>query len=65
MYDILYIKNITNIKGIQIFDITGKKVESQKSAQVSIDVSNLPNGLFFIKIETKAGIQTQKFLKVN
>ena len=51
-----------NIENIEILDITGKTIKrlSVNSEQLTIDVSDLSNGMFFIKINQT---QTVKFIK--
>lgn len=45
-----------------IFDVTGKLVSSNKH-QISIDVSKLNAGIYFIKVQTDKGELKQKFIK--
>ena len=45
------------VKKIKIIDVTGKIVEN------STNVSALPQGIYFVKIETDKGIITQKIVK--
>ena len=51
----------TNINTISIIDVNGKIVF--KGNNPSIDISNLNNGLYFVKIETAQGITNEKFIK--
>jgi hypothetical protein len=48
-------KNVADIAGktIKIYDVTGKLVFAQiiKSQKVSVALNNLPNGMYFLKIE--------------
>lgn len=69
--DILNIKNpstaISNVY-ISIHDILGKLVKSENNIaiepNVSLNISDLQNGLYFLTIEDKAGFnQTLKFIK--
>jgi Leucine-rich repeat (LRR) protein len=53
------------IESVEILDLTGKKLltfNSQLSAH-SIHVSALPQGIYFVKLETDKGIVTQKIIK--
>ncbi|MDR0831211.1 MAG: M12 family metallo-peptidase [Prevotellaceae bacterium] len=50
------------IKSVEINDISGKIIMNCPNNN-SIDVSNLANGVYLIKIHTDKGIITQKFLK--
>jgi len=52
------------IKNVQIFDLSGKIIlHSQLSILHSISVANMPQGIYFIRIETDRGIVTKKFIK--
>ncbi|MDB4088147.1 T9SS type A sorting domain-containing protein [Flavobacteriales bacterium] len=63
---VLNINNIENrnITSISIIDITGK-ISLNKSNLVSkkLNIESLENGVYFLKIETKDGIATIKFVK--
>lgn len=54
----------SDVKIIQttIINITGKVVHTSKSKR-QIDVSNLNNGIYFLKIKTNQGITIKKFIK--
>jgi hypothetical protein len=58
--------NINNAKSadIQVFDILGKTIFSQENISVNerINVSNLENGTYFIKISMDNAVITKKFL---
>ena len=57
------------IKDVEVFDVYGRKqkVESRKGekekGEITIDITNLPTGIYFIKIETDKAIITKKILK--
>ncbi|AUP80819.1 T9SS type A sorting domain-containing protein [Flavivirga eckloniae] len=57
--------NVDEIKGYQVYDISGKKVMSNsKVTQKGIEVLNLSNGFYFLKIKTITGREfTGKFIK--
>lgn len=59
------IKSSTSIQSIQIASITGEivLVKSSNNTQVSIDVSNLPVGVYVISILTQEGKSASKFMK--
>lgn len=64
-YDIQTNKNISNTK-IKIYDALGKTFKTQKfdgQQNGSIDISNLPNGIYFISFQTSEGIVSRKFIK--
>jgi len=55
------------INNVEIFDIYGKKLSSHhlitSSLNQKIDISHLAAGLYFVKITTEVGTQTQKLIK--
>ncbi len=61
--------NLTDLKdlsglSLQIIDITGKIIYSKdKACLVTIDISNQPAGIYFIKIQTENEIITRKLIK--
>lgn len=50
------------IKDVTIFDVTGKKVKQEvvNHNQISIDVSGLYRGIYFLKVNTEKGALTRK-----
>lgn len=63
--DILYIKTDIEIKSLSIIDITGKIMDTNNINPNQIDVSHLISGIYFLKVETVAGIRIEKFTKSN
>ena len=63
--DFLNVSAKQNINNIHIFNISGKKVytKSQNSNNIKINLSNLSNGLYIIKINTNNQTIEKKFLK--
>ena len=54
------------INNVEIFDIYGRKQSSlipHSTSLISINITHLPNGIYFIKIETKTGMITRKIVK--
>lgn len=54
------------ILGIEIYDATGRmqmQLNALNSQQEIMDIQNLNTGIYFVKVKTKQGIQTHKFLK--
>jgi hypothetical protein len=49
------------IRGIQVLDHTGKLIDHANSS--SIDLSEQPNGIYYIRIETDKGVVTKKIVK--
>ena len=48
------------IAGVYMYDVLGNEVLSTQ--QKEIDVSNLPNGVYFVQVTTAQGINTQKVI---
>jgi len=61
--NILNISDFNNKANITIFDLTGKVVVKKQISENQINISNLLNGTYLIKIETANGIVTKKFVK--
>jgi len=59
----LTINTTEQIKSINILDVSGKTVKAITPNNNTIDVSDLTNGIYFLKIETENGIVTSKFIK--
>jgi len=58
-----YALQVTNV---EIFDVFGRNVSrltSYISHPISIDISSLPAGIYFIRIQTENGIVTRKVIK--
>ncbi len=56
--------NQTNVTAVEIFDVLGKQVMQVKPAnQRELDVSQLTNGMYFLKVSTSEGELTRKFVK--
>lgn len=61
--DILFFNTIIDRVEISIFDINGKMVINEQITNHQINLSNLPNGIYTIKIKSNSGIKTKKILK--
>jgi hypothetical protein len=60
--DLLYIKTESEIlMDVKIFTIDGKIIPSTTNAPI-LDVSNLSNGIYFIRIQTNHGYKSGKFM---
>jgi uncharacterized delta-60 repeat protein len=53
--------NFTSLKAVKIFDLQGKLV--LEDTNETINVSNLTNGLYLVKVSTEEGEFTKKFIK--
>jgi Secretion system C-terminal sorting domain len=59
----LFISSEITIESISVFSISGKKVMEQKNIDNSIDVSALPQGMYFLELISENGKAVQKFIK--
>lgn len=60
--DLLTIKSSTKVVNVNIYDISGKKINVDLNDN-KVDVKNLPSGSYIIIIEAKEGKITKKFIK--
>ncbi|MBT2622251.1 MULTISPECIES: T9SS-dependent choice-of-anchor J family protein [Chryseobacterium] len=60
--DILTVKSKEKINNIEVFDISGRKVNATLNND-KVDVRALNSGSYIINIETKEGKTTEKFIK--
>jgi len=60
--NILYVSGMQNAN-IQIFDLSGKLLINQQNADNQINVSNLQNGIYSVKITNESGTVIRKFVK--
>jgi hypothetical protein len=57
------------VEGIEIFDLSGKTVGANLCVRpngmgyINIDISNLPDGMYFVRITTENGTTTEKIIK--
>lgn len=63
--NILYLANAENlaIENILVNDLSGKTVLSQKGNIPQLNVSQLPNGMYFVNITANTGTANLKFIK--
>ncbi|MFT3795666.1 T9SS type A sorting domain-containing protein [Flavobacterium sp.] len=59
------VKTDSNIEYLQLFDLQGRILLSsnENSNEISIDLSNRPNGVYFLKIITQKGGKIEKLVK--
>lgn len=58
--------NILGGYGVNIYTITGQSIYSvsnQNNPQISIDLSNIPNGVYIVNIITQEGVKSHKLIK--
>ena len=62
--NLLYIKNIEQLDFILLYDKSGRLIREINHPQTEINVSDLSNGIYFLKLQTKTGNQSnQMFIK--
>jgi len=58
-----------NVQGVEVFDLMGRKVFEQKAegrkqkAEWCLDISNLPDGMYFLRIISEQGVVVKKVVK--
>ena len=56
----------TNLKGAEVYDLTGRKQPAENSKAndgIRINISHLSAGIYFLKIQTEEGTVTKKIIK--
>jgi alpha-tubulin suppressor-like RCC1 family protein len=63
--NILYLQNPGSIPidNLTVTDVTGKTILQQTGTIAQIDISPLPQGLYFLKVTSSSGNKTFKFIK--
>jgi hypothetical protein len=59
----IHSKRLSAVKGISIYDGTGRVVKKLSPGILRVDVKNLMRGIYFIRINDDIGIYTLKFVK--
>ncbi len=56
---LLYIGNVekSKLSNIQLYSINGEKIKEWNQPQISYDVSNIPTGIYLLKVNTTDGAQ--------
>ena len=60
--DNLFIETEMNVEEVVVFDVDGRQ-QSTVNGQQSVDVSNLSNGVYFVKVRTENGEVVKRFVK--
>ena len=55
--------SLTDIQNVEIYDLMGKMMLSKAFPDSKIDVSSLPQGVYFVRIITDNNYYTEKFIK--
>jgi hypothetical protein len=68
--DVLNIEAKESILGVRVMEVLGRVISYQPSAisyhgekQLEIDLRNLPEGVYLLRVETKGGTSISKFIK--
>ncbi|MBX2828803.1 MAG: T9SS type A sorting domain-containing protein [Flavobacteriaceae bacterium] len=61
--DVLYIQSQIPITRVIVYDVLGKPILKKQGNTNQLIVSNLPNGLLFIKLESQNGFAIKKLVK--
>ncbi len=61
--DMLYIKSHSTIETLTICDVFGRTVRQWNNVEQSVEINDLSNGIYLIKIQTPEGNTTQKIIK--
>lgn len=62
--DYLFISNISNLKRIDIYSVTGQKIKTIEAIENRIQISELPQGVYVISAENNSGeVFSTKFFK--
>lgn len=61
--NILNIQSSQNINQITVFDMAGRQVMNINGNSKHINIENLSNGIYTLRVITEGGISTQKFVK--
>ncbi|HEY3370465.1 MAG TPA: T9SS type A sorting domain-containing protein, partial [Prolixibacteraceae bacterium] len=59
----LFINGLTQSSVVSIFDLNGKLLINKNVISQYIDISNLLNGIYLVRIEDNSGITMKKFIK--
>ena len=51
------------VLNIQLFDVLGKHVKSNKTENTSLDISSLPSGIYMLKIDFQTGLVVKRIIK--
>lgn len=62
--DYLFISNISNLKRIDIYSVTGQRIKTIETIESRIEISELPQGVYVISAESNSGeVFSTKFFK--
>jgi hypothetical protein len=63
--DILNINLEQNITAVSLYNVVGQEIQNKfyNSKEITIDVSNLLSGTYFVKVTSNGGVKTLKVIK--
>lgn len=61
--DFVFLKNFQDISALEIIDSSGRLVKSISNPESKIDVSQLQQGVYFVKCITNSGVQTLRYIR--
>lgn len=61
--DVLNIKSDAKVSKVEIFDLAGRKASSVELTDGKVEVKNLSNGAYVLKVTTDKGTTSHKFIK--
>lgn len=62
--DVLHIEGLNeSVIKVQILDVYGKAVQDVANNDLDIDISALPSGAYFLRLDTTGGINVKRFIK--
>ncbi len=62
--DVIYIKtNSSFIGSVEVLDLLGRKKDVKYNNHNEVDLSNLKNGIYFLRLSNKSGTITKKIIK--
>ena len=59
----LYIESAETVEQVSVYDISGRMLQQTNNPNTSIDVSNLANGIYLVKVKTAHGETSHKIIK--
>jgi hypothetical protein len=61
--DRLYIETEVEVREVVVYDVFGRQQTTDNGQQTFIDVTNLNNGIYFVKVVTENGEVVKRFVK--
>lgn len=66
--DVIQFNSLGKVSSVKIYDLQGKLIlvkQPQSSGTITIDITDIENGLYLIQINTETGVKIGKFIKVS